>query len=66
MRLKHFLFCGWVFLAIYSLVACSEDFDQSCVARGGKVTAGAPFMYWQNTGNGMGHLQTIYPTVCEK
>jgi hypothetical protein len=36
------------------------------VARGGKVTAGAPFMYWQNTGNGMGHLQTIYPTRCEK
>jgi hypothetical protein len=66
MRLKHFLFCGWVFLTIYGLVSCSDDFDQTCEAQGGKVTAGAPIMYWQTDGKGMGHLQTIYPTRCDK
>ena len=53
-------------LALYGVSVYSKSFNKTCEEQGGKVTAGAPIMYWQNTGGGMGYMQTIYPTVCEK
>ena len=66
MKLRNFLFIGLVALALWGVAVYSKNFNQTCEEQGGKVTAGAPIMYWQTDGKGMGHLQTIYPTVCEK
>lgn len=66
MKLRHYLFVFWVGLALYGVSVYSKSFNKTCEEQGGKVTAGAPIMYWQNTGGGMGYMQTIYPTVCEK
>lgn len=66
MKLRHYLLCAWVALAVYGVAVYCDSFNKTCEERGGKITAGAPIMYWQTDGNGFGHLQTIYPTVCEK